>query len=85
LATRVLYLDDEAELCEIFSDELSSPEVSVTTYTDPDAAIAAAQRQPKPDIVFCTIGRIKALLAPVLAYRRANSWPDSGLGSLKLC
>lgn len=38
----VLCLDDEPELCEIFSDEFSSPEVKVTWFTDADSALRAA-------------------------------------------
>jgi len=41
----VLYIDDEPDLCEIFSEEFASPEVSITTYTDPRPAIEHAKRK----------------------------------------
>ena len=48
---KVYYLDDEAELCEIFSEYFSSPEIKIITFIDPVRAIEAAKENP-PDVVF---------------------------------
>lgn len=48
---RVVYLDDEPDLCEIFSDLFSSDNVQITTYSDPKIAIEEVNKNP-PDIVF---------------------------------
>ncbi len=47
----VMFVDDEAGLCLIFVDEYAAEGVSVSTYTDPAKAIAAALREP-PDLLF---------------------------------
>jgi DNA-binding response OmpR family regulator len=38
---KVIYLDDEPQLCEMFVDNFASDEVSVKTFTDPERAIVA--------------------------------------------
>ena len=48
---KVYYLDDEADLCEIFEDYYASENVEVTTFTDPKAAVAAIKSTP-PDLFF---------------------------------
>ena len=48
---KVLYLDDEPFLCEIFSEEFSGEEIQVSTFTDPKEALDAARLNP-PDIIF---------------------------------
>lgn len=48
---KVVYLDDESELCELFRDLFSSPEVQITTFTDPLKAIQAVRLDP-PDLFF---------------------------------
>ena len=48
---RVMYLDDEPVLCEIFSDHFSCPDVVIETFTDPTQAIAKAN-ETKPDLLF---------------------------------
>jgi DNA-binding response OmpR family regulator len=47
----VLYLDDEPDLCMIFSDEFTSDEIQIRTFTDPEMAITDAKRIP-PQIIF---------------------------------
>lgn len=42
MTLRVLYLDDEPLLCGIFSEEFSTAEIHVSTFSDPKVAIAAA-------------------------------------------
>jgi len=48
---KIIYLDDEPDLCEMFVDNFASPIVSIQTFTDPEAAITAINES-KPDLVF---------------------------------
>ena len=45
------YLDDEAELGEIFAAQFEAPGIEITTFTEPDVAIAAIRARP-PDVLF---------------------------------
>jgi len=47
----IIYIDDEPELCEIFSDLFDSEEVHVQVFSDPDAAILEIHRK-TPDLLF---------------------------------
>jgi len=47
----VYYLDDEAELCEIFADSFASNEVQVTTFTEASRLVDFVTGQP-PDLLF---------------------------------
>lgn len=47
----VYYLDDEVELLELFSEFFSTPQVVISTFTDPAEFLAAVARR-KPDLVF---------------------------------
>jgi len=51
MSLTVYYIDDEAELCEIFFDYFSSKEVSVYTFTDPEKAIESSITI-SPDLLF---------------------------------
>lgn len=48
---KVVYLDDEPVLCEIFSDLFSSPQIEVKTFTDPSLAIKFINEN-VPDVIF---------------------------------
>jgi DNA-binding response OmpR family regulator len=48
---KIVYLDDEPALCEMFVDNFASPIVSIQTFTDPEAAIKAINES-EPDLVF---------------------------------
>ncbi len=48
---KVIYLDDEPHLCEMFVDNFASGEVSVETFTDSEKAITAINAS-IPDLVF---------------------------------
>lgn len=48
---RVVYLDDEPALVELFQDAFSSENIAVDVYTDPATAISAIKSNP-PDLVF---------------------------------
>jgi DNA-binding NtrC family response regulator len=41
---KLLYLDDEPDLCESFSDEFSSDDILITTFTAPKDAVEAAKQ-----------------------------------------
>lgn len=47
---KIYYVDDEPELLEIFIDCFTSPELSISTFTDPKHAIRAIQQSP-PDLL----------------------------------
>ncbi len=48
---KVYYVDDEIELCELFSDLFSSSEIIITTFTDPAMALKVTIENP-PDLLF---------------------------------
>ena len=48
---RVLYLDDEQDLCDIFAEIFTSETVKVVTYTEPMHAIDSVKSNP-PDLIF---------------------------------
>lgn len=48
---KVLFLDDEADLCEIFSELLSGPNCEVRTFQDAGTALAGCESW-SPDIAF---------------------------------
>ncbi len=48
---RIVYIDDEVDLCELFSDILSNGNREITTYTDVAKALESIQGS-MPDIVF---------------------------------
>lgn len=51
MALKVFYVDDEIELCELFSEHISSSDVVVSTFSDPNDLIKACAES-APDIVF---------------------------------
>lgn len=59
---KIFYLDDEPDLLLIFEDSFSSPDLEITTFTDPDMAIKAIKQAP-PDLL-------------VLDYRMPNTNGD---------
>lgn len=67
---KVLYLDDEALIGEIFLEEFSTAEIQIMVFTDPQSAVAEANRNP-PDLaildyrLFGTTGdQIAQVLSP---------------------
>lgn len=69
MSLKILYLDDEALLCEIFMDTFASEKFHVSTFTDAKLAIASTKSDP-PDVIFVdrrlphTTGDIVALNMP---------------------
>ncbi len=51
MSLNVVYLDDEAELCEAFADNFNSESVSVKTFSDPMLAVQFIRQNP-PDLLF---------------------------------
>lgn len=47
----VVYIDDEPDLCEIFQESYSGPEVKIHTFSDPQKALKEVPGL-HPDLVF---------------------------------
>jgi CheY-like chemotaxis protein len=47
----IYYLDDEAALCEIFTEFLTDDQTNITTFTDAKEAISQCEQDP-PDLMF---------------------------------
>lgn len=48
---RIYYLDDEADLLDVFFETFSAPGIEITTFSDPQTALAAVRSNP-PDLLF---------------------------------
>ncbi len=48
---KIVYVDDEPDLCEMFADLFNSPDTLVTTFSDPELAITEIRKNP-PDLIF---------------------------------
>ncbi len=48
---KIIYLDDEADLCEMFKENMESPEVQIWTFTDPKDLFKQVEAI-QPDLVF---------------------------------
>lgn len=70
MSIRIIYIDDELGLCQMFEDNFSSDEILVETYTDPMEGIAAVNRNP-PDLVL-----LDYRLPNCLGDRLAEKIPD---------
>jgi FixJ family two-component response regulator len=51
MSIKVVYIDDEIDLCEIFSETFESPEINVVTFSDPQKALKEVPAL-KPDVIF---------------------------------
>lgn len=47
---RIIYLDDESDLLQVFADTFSAPDIEIEIYTDPKQAIAAVEAK-APDLL----------------------------------
>jgi len=47
----VVYIDDEVDLCDMFSEAFTTPHVNITTFVDPNKALLSIAEAP-PDLVF---------------------------------
>lgn len=50
MSLNVYYLDDEVDLLDVFHEIYSSDEITITTFSQPDKAIAAINSEP-PDLL----------------------------------
>lgn len=48
---KIVYLDDEADLCQMFKDNFSSSQVSIRTFTNDEEAMASIKDEP-PSLIF---------------------------------
>lgn len=48
---KIVYIDDEVDLCMIFQDHLSNDQILIKTFTDPEKAILDMELN-TPDLVF---------------------------------
>ncbi|MFZ4715255.1 MAG: response regulator [Bacteriovoracaceae bacterium] len=51
MSIRVFYVDDEAELCELFEEAFSGPDVIIETFTSPLKALEKILENP-PNLLF---------------------------------
>ncbi len=51
MTLNVLFVDDEASMCEVFADVFASEDIAVTTFTAPEKALAWAKTN-NPDLIF---------------------------------
>jgi DNA-binding NtrC family response regulator len=47
----VVYIDDELDLCDLFSEAFTSPKVNIATFIDPNVALASIATK-APDVIF---------------------------------
>ena len=47
----VVYIDDEHDLCEMFSEAFTTPNVHITTFMDPNVALTSIASK-APDLIF---------------------------------
>lgn len=47
----VFYIDDELDLCEMFSEAFTSPHIKITTFMDPNVALTSIATK-APDLIF---------------------------------
>ncbi len=73
MSLKVVFLDDEPILCECFSDEFSSANVEITTYSDVNKAIEAVTANP-PDLVFLDY-RMPTLTGDLAAKKMPDTVP----------
>ena len=70
---KVLFLDDEVELCEIFRDFFTSAEVDVDTFSVPQQAIEATLKK-KYDLIFLDY-RLPGITGDVVAQKMPPDVP----------
>ena len=51
MSLKIVYLDDEVSLCEIFKDSFESSEVDIKTFSEPELALKHIKAHP-PDLIF---------------------------------
>ena len=64
---RVAYIDDEVDLCEIFKELFTTPEVTIDVFSDYQEAIVEGNKKPY-DIVFVDL-RLPGITGDEIALR----------------
>lgn len=75
MSFKIIYLDDEPHLCEMFEDNFSTPDVSVQTFVDPECAIKAINES-NPDLVFLDY-RLPKTTGDIVASRLSPDIPKA--------
>lgn len=70
---KIVYLDDEPDLCAIFSESFSNDQVQITTFTDPDKCVQFVKSNP-PDLIFLDY-RLPATTGDLVAVKMATQIP----------
>lgn len=70
---KVLFLDDETELCELFLDQFTAENVQVMTFSDSQKAISASKTQ-SPNIIFLDY-RLRDMTGDLVAQQMPNDIP----------
>jgi CheY-like chemotaxis protein len=70
---RVFYLDDEVDLCQVFSENFSTPENEISLFSDPAEALAAIKTSP-PDL-FIVDYRLPGMTGEDVAIKVGSSIP----------
>jgi FixJ family two-component response regulator len=73
MTLKVFYLDDELLLCSLFSEEYSSKEIQVTTFSDYLKFIDETKINP-PDVIFLDY-RLPGITGDQVALKIANEIP----------
>ncbi len=71
MSLKLIYIDDEPDLLEMFVDTFSAPDVEILTYTDAEEALAKIIAEP-PDAVFLDY-RLKTITGDQLAQKIPDS------------
>ncbi len=69
----VYYVDDEKDLCEIFSDFFTSDNIKITTFEDPKEALKVAKESP-PDLLLIDF-RMPGMTGEELAFALNDNTP----------
>ena len=73
MALNIVYLDDEADLCNLFQEAFESSAVRIKAFTDPEDAILDIEMNP-PDLIFLDY-RLPNTTGDIIAMRLGSSIP----------
>lgn len=75
MSLKLIYVDDEPDLLEMFVDTFSAPDLEISTYADAEEALAKIRSEP-PDIVFLDY-RLKTTTGDQLAQKIPDNIPKA--------
>lgn len=73
IKVKVLFLDDDVDLCEIFCDSFSAPDIEIISFTDPEKAIDYLHNNDS-DLIFLDY-RLPKTNGDIVAARMPRSIP----------